>query len=152
MYMYVFWSFNFSEVQYQLYPSRIMPLEFYIKSQSFTQDHPDFPLCYRLGFTVRYFRFRTVIHFELLYEEYKVWISCFACGYPVPALLKGLCSIVFSLLLYQRPVDWVCGFMWALCCVADRSICLFFDHCHTIMIAVVYQSVFCYSFWVSSMT
>lgn len=82
-----------------------MRLEFYIKNQSFTQDHLDFPLCYLLGFIVTYFGFRTVIHFELFCEEDKVCLNCFACGYPVPALLKGLCSIVFSLLLYQRSVD-----------------------------------------------
>lgn len=76
----------------------------YKKSKLYPRS-PRFPLCYLLGFIVMYFRFRTVIHFELFCEEYKVCLNCFACGYPVPAPLKGLCSIVFSLFLYQRSGD-----------------------------------------------
>ena len=89
----------------------------YKKSKLYPRS-PRFPLCYLLGFIVMYFRFRTVIHFELFCEEYKVCLNCFACGYPVPAPLKGLCSIVFSLFLYQRSGDWVCGFILGslLCC------------------------------------
>ena len=76
----------------------------YKKSKLYPRS-PRFLLCYLLEFIVMYFRLRTVIHFELFCEEYKVCLNCFACGYPVPAPLKGLCSIVFSLLLYQRSVD-----------------------------------------------
>lgn len=66
------------------------PLVLYLKCQCQTQGHLSFLLHYFLNFIGFPFTFRSMIHFKLTFERYKVcvWSHVFVCRCPVvPALL-----------------------------------------------------------------
>ena len=117
--------FYLHEDQLINYFFRAMPFVLYLKSHHQTHDHLNFSsMLSSWVFIAFHFIFKFKIHFEFISVKDERSVSIFF------ALLCYLCSSVKDHLnLFMGPV-------WGISILFHWPICLFFCHCHSVLIAV----------------